>query len=214
MNQMNSIVMEYKCLLDYGSKLNESLHTINESKVNELKNEISKRMNGMSEIFLLGNGGSAANAHHISGDYLKTFSMIGKCLKISCLSDNGCFITAAANDLDYSEIYEILINSRVQKNDLLIFLSGSGNSMNLVKSVRAAKVLGIKTAAIIGYKGGALLELVDIPIHVAVNDMEIAEDCQMIIFHYLKQCLYHEEENETKEIMPKYKKRTSEGLIA
>ncbi|MDC3035219.1 SIS domain-containing protein [Prochlorococcus sp. AH-716-P05] len=206
--------MNKKCLLDYGNKLNDSLKTIDESLVHELKDEISKRMNGESEIFLLGNGGSAANAHHISGDYLKTFTMIGKCLKITCLSDNGCFITAAANDLDYSEVYEVLINSRVKKNDLVIFLSGSGNSMNLVKSARAAKNTGMKTAAIVGYSGGALSELVDIPIHVSVKDMEIAEDCQMIIFHFLKQCLFDEVSIGDKEIMPKYTKRTSEGLIA
>ena len=206
--------MNYKCLLDYGTKLYESLETIDESKIHELKDEISKRMDGDSEIFLLGNGGSAANANHISGDFLKTFTVIGKCLKVSAISNNACFITAAANDLDFSEIYEILINSRVKKNDLLIFLSGSGNSINLVKSARAAKTMGIRSAAIVGYKGGALLDIVDIPIHVKVNDMEISEDCQLIIFHYLKQYLCKKEDQLLKEKTLKYKKRTNEGLIA
>ena len=91
-------------LLDYGNKIKESIEKIDESKVNELKNELLKRINGESEIFLIGNGGSAANAHHIAGDYLKTFSLLGKCIKINCLSDNACYVTSAANDLDYSEI--------------------------------------------------------------------------------------------------------------
>ena len=205
--------MSYQCFAEYGNKLFKSIETIEETLIEEIKKELYKRMDGQSEIFLIGNGGSAANAYHIAGDYLKTFSILGKRLKINCLSDNGCFLTAASNDLDYSEVYEVLIDTRITKKDFLIFFSGSGNSMNLVKSARAAKHLGIKTAAVLGYKGGALLEIVDIPIHVSVQDMEIAEDCQIALFHYIKQCLYNKI-IKGDNISDKYKKRTSEDLIA
>ena len=92
--------------------------------------------------------------------------MLGKSININSLSDNSCYITALSNDLDYSEVYEILINTRVRVNDLVIFLSGSGNSMNLIKAARSAIKSNIKTAAIVGFTGGALKKLVDIPIRI------------------------------------------------
>ena len=179
--------MSYKNLISYGESLLSALRSIEDEKILLLAREIEKKMDGSGEIFLVGNGGSAANAHHIAGDYSKTFSMLGRCLKISCISDNDCYLTAAANDIDFSEIYEILIGSRIIKNDLLILFSGSGNSMNLIKAARKAKKAGIQTSALVGYSGGALKEIVDIPIHFTIDDMEIAEDCQITTFHYIKQ---------------------------
>ena len=131
---------------NYIDTLYKALKTVDVSKLQEIKSEILKRIDGDGEIHLIGNGGSSANAHHIVGDYMKTFAFIRKNLRITCLSDNSCYLTAAANDLDYSQIYEILVNSRIHKSDLLIVLSGSGNSLNLVKAIRAAKLKGIKTA--------------------------------------------------------------------
>ena len=206
--------MPYKSLVHYGDNLLNALKSIENSQIELLYEEISKKVNGLGEIFLIGNGGSAANAHHIAGDYSKTFSILGQCLKISCLSDNGCYLTAAANDTDFSEIYEILVGSRITKNDLLIFFSGSGNSINLIKAARKAKKLGIQTSALVGYTGGALKEIVDIPIHFYVDDMEVAEDCQISIFHYIKQKIFEKIYNPDNEKINKYAKRTREDLIA
>lgn len=198
---------------DYINNFVSSLKNIDEEKIMALKEEFLKRINSSHEIFIIGNGGSAANANHIAGDYLKTFSLSGLSLKISSLSENICYLTAAANDTDFSEVYEILINTRVSKGDLLIFLSGSGNSINLIKPARTAKSEGITTAAIVGYSGGALKDIVEIPIHIDLKDMEIAEDAQMFIFHYLKQILY-KKLIKADELSSKYSKRTNEGLIA
>ena len=162
---------------------------------------------------MVGNGGSAANANHIAGDYTKTFSTLGHCININSLADNSCYITAISNDIDYSEVYEILINTRVRRGDLLIFLSGSGNSMNLVKAARNTKKNDIRTSSIVGYNGGALKELVDIPIHIKINDMEIAEDFQMVTFHHIKQQLYSKLKK-NKDSNNKYNKRINEDLIA
>ena len=205
--------MNYKNLKDYGNHLSEALNSIEEELVIALKDEIKKRFDSPDNIYLIGNGGSAANANHIVGDYSKTFAMMGKCLNINCLADNSCYITAVSNDLDYSEIFELQINARVRKDDLIIFLSGSGNSMNLVKTARLAKTKNIKTAAILGFSGGALKSLVDIPIHAFINDMEIAEDCQIATFHFIKQKLYLENFDDNNPT-PKYNKRVDEDLIA
>jgi len=199
--------------LKYTNHLTNALKAVDQNLINNLKQEIINKFNEGGEIFIIGNGGSAANAHHIAGDYLKTFALLGIKAKISCLSDNSCFLTAASNDLDYSESYEILVNTRIEKKDFLIFLSGSGNSINLIKTATAAKRAGIKTAALIGYSGGGLKKIVDIPLHIEINDMEISEDIQIIIFHYLKQQLFIELSSSS-EITPKYNKRVIEDLIA
>ncbi len=198
---------------EYVNKFALSFRNINEDKIEELKKEMLNRVNTSKEIFIIGNGGSAANANHIAGDFLKTFSSAGMNFKINSLSESTSYLTAASNDIDFSQVYEILINTRICKGDLLIFLSGSGNSINLIKPARIAKKFGIVTAAIVGYMGGGLKEIVDIPIHIDIQDMEISEDAQMTIFHYLKQCLYSDLISENKN-SNKYKKRTNDGLIA
>ena len=206
--------MPYQNLNEYINKLCDAVKSLDNNFLDALSNEIEYRLNGEGDIYLLGNGGSAANAHHIAGDYLKTFSMIGNRIKIDSLSDNECYLTAAANDIDFSEIYEVLVNTKITKNDLMIFLSGSGNSMNLIKAARKAKNCGIRTAALVGYKGGALKDLVDIPLHFLIEDMEIAEDCQISTFHFIKQNLLFKNTSSDISKSRKYDKRTNEDLIA
>ena len=130
--------MNHKSIKEYVNKFALSFNSINEDKLEELINEMIKIINTQKEVFIIGNGGSAANANHIAGDYLKTFSLAGLSFKISSLSESTSYLTAASNDLDFSEVYEILINTRISKGDLLIFLSGSGNSINLIKPARMA----------------------------------------------------------------------------
>lgn len=207
-----------KSLSDYMKILADSFPLIDESQVNRLMSEIYQRLDGQGSVFILGNGGSAANAHHVTGDYTKTFALKGQRLRIECLSDNNCYITAASNDIDFSEIYEVLIGTKVQPGDLVILFSGSGNSMNLVKAARAAIPMDVVVACIVSYSGGALLNLCSIPIHVPVADMEIAEDFQMIIMHHIKQALCGILES-SKPVrpqisMPKYSKRIADGLVS
>ena len=200
---------------DYSEKVYNALVKVEQSQVDQLLNHIDKLLGSNSNIYLLGNGGSQANAHHIAGDFMKTFSMVGLKLKICCLADNVCHLTAASNDLSFEDAYAILIDNLVDKNDFIVYLSGSGNSLNLVKCARKARAFGIKQAAIIGFTGGALKKLVDFPVHVNFDDMEISEDIQLSIFHYIKQKLmdkYIEIFNEID--ISKYRKRTTEDLIS
>ena len=201
----------------YKSSLNKALNTIKEDKVEILYQEIKQRLDGSSSIHILGNGGSAANASHIVGDYTKTFAFMNLKIKINNHSDNICYLTAASNDLDYNEIYSNLVGNLIDKNDLIIYLSGSGNSMNLIKCANKAKNLNIKQVAISGFNGGKIKDIVDTAIHINYHDMEISEDCQLIIFHYIKQRLVdefedHDPYNDNK--LPKYQKRVIEDLIA
>ena len=199
----------------YANQLSKALDLVNQSQIDNFFNVFESYFGCNANIYLLGNGGSQANAHHISGDFIKTFSLAGLKLKISCLADNVCHLTAAANDLSYDEAYSILIDNLIDKDDLLIYLSGSGNSLNLVKCARKAKIRGIKQAALTGFSGGALNGIVDYPIHIEFNDMEICEDIQLSIFHYIKQRLILKYSNNFDDLdLPKYQKRTIEDLIS
>ena len=103
----------------------------------------------------------------------------------------------------------------IDKDDFLIYLSGSGNSLNLVKCARKAKKRNIKQAALTGFNGGALNEIVDYPIHIKFEDMEICEDIQLSIFHYIKQRLINKYSESFENLeLPKYQKRTLEDLIS
>lgn len=200
---------------DYANQLSNALDLVNQDQIDTFFNLLDSYFGSKANIYILGNGGSQANAHHISGDFLKTFSLAGLKLKITCLADNVCHLTAAANDLSYDEAYSILIDNLIDKDDLLIYLSGSGNSLNLVKCARKAKLGGIKQAAITGFNGGALNDIVDYPIHINFNDMEICEDIQLSIFHYIKQRLILKYSSNFDDLeLPKYQKRTLEDLIS
>ena len=200
---------------DYSLKIIQALEKVDQSAVDELFNQIDKIIGTNSNIFLLGNGGSQANAHHIAGDFIKTFSIVGLKLKISCLADNVCHLTAASNDLSYEDSYAMLVNNIIDKDDFIIYLSGSGNSLNLVKCARKALNANIKQAAIVGFTGGALKEIVDFPVHVNFDDMEISEDIQLSIFHYIKQRLMDKYSSLFDEVdISKYRKRTTEDLIS
>ena len=200
---------------DYANQLSKALDLVNQDQIDTFFSVFDSYIGGKANIYLLGNGGSQANAHHISGDFIKTFSLAGLKLKISCLADNVCHLTAAANDLSFDEAYSILIDNLIDNNDLLIYLSGSGNSLNLVKCARKAKLRNIKQAALTGFNGGALNEIVNYPIHIKFNDMEICEDIQLSIFHYIKQRLILKYSKNFDDLeLPKYQKRTLEDLIS
>ncbi len=200
---------------DYAKKLIKAIDLVDQKQIDKFFDEFNSYIGSNSNIFLLGNGGSQANAHHISGDFIKTFSLAGLKLKISCLADNVCHLTAASNDLSYDDAYSILIDNLIDKDDFLIYLSGSGNSINLVKCARKAKLRNIRQAALTGFNGGALKEIVDYPIHIKFDDMEICEDIQLSIFHYIKQRLISKYSDYFTNLdLPKYQKRTLEDLIS
>lgn len=204
-----------KGFYQYTEDLNNTLNKLNIEVLDQLYLEIKKRINTNNSIYILGNGGSYSNASHIAGDYLKTISMLGAKLRISNLGDNGCFLTAASNDVSYEDSYTILFKSIVEKKDLIIYLSGSGNSMNLVKCARLGKkVQDLYQVSITAYNGGALSEIVDLSIHCKISDMEIAEDCQLIIFHYLKQKIINEINYKDNNYRTKYMKRTMDDLVS
>ena len=99
-------------------------------------------------------------------------------------------MTCLANDIGYQNVFSHQLKVKAQAGDILIVLSGSGNSDNIVNAIKQAKSMGVKTFAIIGYNGGQAKLLADSVIHVALDDMQIAEDIQVIVGHMVMKALY------------------------
>lgn len=147
------------------------------------------------QVFIMGNGGSAANAVHIANDYIYGINPGGQALNIEALSANQAVLTCLGNDIGYESIFAHQIKVKASEGDIVIVLSGSGNSENIVRAIIQAKDSGCGTMAILGYDGGKVKNMVSHPIHFSVADMQISEDLQLVVGHMLMQAVKKELEN-------------------
>lgn len=176
---------------DYSIRLQSVLATSDWSAVEQLAADMQLCWQEGRRVFLCGNGGSAGNAIHLANDFLYGIAKTtGGGLKVLALSANAAVLTCLANDVGYEHIFSEQLAVQAQKGDLLIALSGSGNSGNIVRAIEQAKVMGVKSFAILGFTGGQCMQLADVPIHFPVDDMQIAEDLQLVVGHMLMQWLY------------------------
>ena len=147
-------------------------------------NQILKTWKNKKTIYVCGNGGSAGNANHIANDLIFAAGKKNKKgIKVESLASNPSIITCLANDIGYENIFSEQIRVKGSKGDLLIVLSGSGNSTNVIKAIKEAKKNKLDTFAILGFNGGMCKKIVKNYIHYEVNDMQISEDLQMIVLN-------------------------------
>ena len=188
---MSQTVAAKDLILGYSSKLQEVLASSDWSSVNLLAQDMLRCWQEKRQVFFCGNGGSAGNAVHLANDFLYGIAKkTGGGLKVQALSANSAVMTCLANDVGYESIFSEQLAVQAQAGDLLIALSGSGNSPNIVRVIDQAKAMDVKSYAILGFTGGKCKELADVPIHFPVNDMQIAEDMQLIVGHMMMQWLY------------------------
>ena len=188
---MNKAELAMKFFSDYSSRLQASLSTAEWFGVAELAADIHECWMQKRQVFICGNGGSAGNAIHLANDFLYGIAKRpGGGLRVNALSANPAVITCLANDIGYDRIYSEQLSVLANPCDLLIVLSGSGNSPNIVAVLEKAKAMNVKSYAILGFTGGRCKELADVPIHFPVDDMQISEDLQLIVGHMLMQWLY------------------------
>lgn len=139
-----------------------------------------------ANLFLMGNGGSAATASHMACDLNKGVSFgLARRFKVLCLNDNIPTMMAYANDLSYQDVFAQQLANFVQPGDVVLGISGSGNSENVLRAVALGKQAGALTIGLTGYDGGKLHAQADIGLNIAVNDMQIAEDLHLVIGHML-----------------------------
>ena len=174
----------------YCGKMNQAVQQINFEKLSLMSDCLWDVLQSRRQVFLCGNGGSAANAIHIANDFIYG---IGKrsdaAMKVHALTANQSILTCLANDISYADIFSYQLEVLGQRDDILIALSGSGNSPNIIRAIETAKDIGMHTFAILGYDGGRCLAIAEKSIHVSINDMQISEDMQLIVGHMLMQWL-------------------------
>lgn len=138
-------------------------------------------------IYTMGNGGSGASASHAAGDFLKGASYgLDKRFKMICLNDNLPSMMAIANDIGWESIFVEPLKNFLSEDDLVIGISGSGNSKNVVNALEYANANGATTVAMSGFKGGKISQIATINVHAPVMDMEVTEDVHMVIFNIVK----------------------------
>ena len=152
--------------------------------VERLAREVERCERQGRTIFVMGNGGSAATASHLATDLSKTAYVKGrKRIKCVSLADNAAYMTAIGNDLSYDEIFSFQLEGLVRKGDLVILVTGSGNSPNMLKAAAAAEKAGAVSAALLGFDGGRLKFAVDFHVLVASDQYGVIEDVHMSIGH-------------------------------
>lgn len=164
----------------------EATDTIPTQAVAQIIQKLQRALAEDRQIFVFGNGGSASNASHFATDLGKGSSdKIGKRFRVVSLNDNVSWITALGNDYAYDQVYVRQLMNYARPGDLMLVMSVSGNSPNVVKAVEWAREHGLWTAALVGGKRGRLAELADLAIVVPTEHYGRAEDVQMTISHML-----------------------------
>jgi D-sedoheptulose 7-phosphate isomerase len=177
----------------YAARLQETLAAADFAPVETLAEALLQAWRAGRSVYLCGNGGSAGNAIHLVNDLIYgAVQGRGPGVRAHALSANAAVLTCLANDTDYSEVFALQLKTFGQPGDILLALSGSGNSPNILKAIETGRALGMKTFAILGYSGGKARSLVDVPIHFPVDDMQISEDMQLIVGHMVMQWLMAE----------------------
>ena len=170
-----SYIEEEKQILD---KLKEDKNIIT------LINYLLGARNNEKRIWIMGNGGSGASASHWVNDFNKGM-LTNRPFDMICLNDNVATLTAIANDDSYENVFQKQLEYKIKKDDLVIGISGSGNSKNVVKAFDYANCMGAITFAIVGFNGGQLKKVAKQSIHIETHNMGIFEDISMVIDHII-----------------------------
>ena len=189
----------------YLQQLHESFNPAILESIESLAKELLQAWRQGHHVYICGNGGSAANAMHMANDFHYGIGACGEGprlpgLRVEALPANSGIITCLANDTGYDNIYAHQLQVKARKDDVLIVLSGSGNSANVVKALERAKQLGMKSFAILAFSGGRCLELADVAMHFEIDDMQIAEDTQLVVGHLCMQWLNTNKPNALQEL--------------
>jgi D-sedoheptulose 7-phosphate isomerase len=182
-------------ITEYVQDISALLNRVDPLEVQVLVDAILEAYHDERFVFLVGNGGSAANASHLCEDLGKgTLSDFEgqKRLKVMSLTDNTPYILAWANDEGYERVFVEQLKNFAQPGALLIAISGSGNSANVLRAVEYANAQGMVTFGITGYDGGQLKRIARHSLHVPSDNMGAVEAVHGVVFHYLVEALQAE----------------------
>jgi D-sedoheptulose 7-phosphate isomerase len=176
---------------DYLAEITNCLKELDTQKLELAIDMLMEAYKNDRKVFIFGNGGSASTASHMAcdlgkGTLQRVYDHTERRLRVISLTDNVALMTAFANDVSFDDIFVQQLRNLVETDDLVIALSGSGNSKNVVKAIEYAKSCGAKTIGLLGFMtGGKLGGLVDCPVIVKSNHYGPIEDVQLILNHLI-----------------------------
>ena len=160
-------------------------------EINRALQLIEKTYQAQKTIYVFGNGGSASTASHFQNDFNKGISEYTSTkFRFQCLNDNIPTLLAIANDVGYEEIFRFQLQGRITAGDIIMAISGSGNSKNVLNAAEYAKSIGCKIIGFTGFNGGQLKKIADVSLHVPVHSMQITEDVHLMFDHLMMSVFY------------------------
>ena len=177
---------------NYFGRLKNTLDNMDRDEIETFIQLLNTAREQGNNIFIMGNGGSAATASHFVCDFNKGASYMHddkKRFKFICLNDNVATMMAYSNDVSYEDIFVEPMKNFFNKGDVVIGISGSGNSKNVVKAIEYANQNGGTTVGLTGYSGGRLKQICKYSINANIDDMQISEDIHMILCHLIMQII-------------------------
>ncbi len=187
----NALLNPKDFIKGYIFELTRCLESLDKTKIELIVDVLVNAYKKDRKVFILGNGGSATTASHMAcdlgkGTLQRVYDNTERRFRVISLTDNVAIMTAFANDLSFDDIFVQQLRNLVESDDVVIALSGSGNSPNVVKAIEYAKLCGAKTIGILGFKtGGKLGNMVDYSIIVDSNHYGPIEDIQLILNHMI-----------------------------
>jgi D-sedoheptulose 7-phosphate isomerase len=173
---------------DYLSRVCHEIRRLDPAQIEKVSELIETAYDEGRFVFICGNGGSGANASHLCEDLAKCTLRDFECqrrLKVLSLTDNTAGIMAWANDEGYDRIFIEQLKNLASPGDLLLAISGSGNSPNILKAVAWANENGLSSVGITGFSGGKLRTLAHYNLHASIDDMGIVESLHQVVFHWI-----------------------------
>ena len=174
----------------YLQLLEKNLSALNILQINQIADVIQSAYDNGNTIFTMGNGGSGTTASHIVCDFNNGASAkLARKFKVMCLNDNVPSISAIANDISYDAIFKEQLKNFLRPGDIVIGISASGNSKNIIRAIEYANMSGATTIGFCGFDGGNLKKTAKYSIHVKTDDMKVTEDIHSIVSHIMMKML-------------------------
>lgn len=179
-----------KLINNYLERLKDTIDNLDRNEIETFINLLLKAREQGNTVFIMGNGGSASTASHFLCDIAKgTSHSADKRFKVVCLNDNMAIMMAYANDMSYEDVFVEQLKNQLQKDDVVIGISGSGNSKNILKAIDYANKNNALTVGVTGYNGGILKGICAHSVNANIDDMQISEDIHMILVHLTMQII-------------------------
>lgn len=181
----------------YTRELAKAAGKVSQEKIQEAFELLAATLKRNQRIYVAGNGGSCAIADHLCCDFMKGTHVHGKpALKVHSLTSSPALLTALSNDFGYETSLSRQVEMLGEAGDILILISSSGNSPNIVKAVEAAHAKKMKVIGLCGFSGGKLAATADVPLYVPVHNYGIAEDVHQMLMHAFAQFLAQKRDSE------------------